>query len=299
MGALAFEPPDDVDIQPHDLSLHALAKEIKHIVEGKESDVLKELAVIGGSPHGARPKALLNYDILASTVTTDPTGAGSPWLVKFPAHNEHKEVCAIECLYAKLASDCGIDMPSTKYFGLGNSMAAFGIERFDRQNGMRVPMHTLAGLLHSDFRVPSVDYTTFLKAARFLTRNEREVEKAFLRCVFNVIMHNRDDHAKNFSFCLAQDRQWKLSDGYDLTYSAGPGGEHQMDICGEGRNPGRVHLIRLAKESGVNVTYASNTITAVSAVAGNFVQEAKEFEIRKATVKLINELITGNLGRMT
>lgn len=37
-------------------------------------------------------------------------------------------------------------------------------------------MHTLAGLLHANFRIPSsVDYTTFLRATRMLTRDEREV----------------------------------------------------------------------------------------------------------------------------
>ena len=298
IGALAFEPADDGKIQPEDLSLLTLAKEIKHIVAGEESDALGQLALIGGSPHGARPKVLVNYEIRSGTVSSDPSGAGSPWLIKFPSQNDHKEVCAIEALYAKLATDCGIDMPQTKYFDINNTLAAFGIVRFDRKDGMRIPTHTLAGLLHSDFRIPSVDYTTFLRVTRFLTRDEREVKKAYLRCVFNVIMHNRDDHAKNVSFCLTQDRLWKLSPGYDLTFSSGPGGEHQMDVCGEGGKPSKVYLMRLAKDSEVDHDFANNTILLVCAVADRFTEEAQLFAIRKTSIKYINGMIQANVARM-
>ena len=298
IGALAFEPADEGEIQPKDLSLLALAKEIQHVVAGDEVDTLSQLALLGGSPHGARPKVLVNYDSQTKKVASDPAGAGSPWLIKFPSQNEHKEVCAVEALYAKLAIDCGIDMPQTNYFDINTSLSAFGIARFDRQEGMRIPTHTLAGLLHSDFRTPSVDYTTFLRATRFLTKDDREVKKAYLRCVFNVIMHNRDDHAKNVSFCLSQDRQWKLSPGYDLTFSSDPGGEHQMDICGEGNTPGKSHLMQLAKDAEVDPIFAANSISSVSACAERFRDVAQNFAIRNATVKHINALLTTNLNRM-
>ena len=298
MGALSFEPADGDEIQPQDLSLLALAKEIKQVVAGKEIDALTQLALMGGSPHGARPKVLVNYQFATGSLSSDPQAEGSPWLIKFPAQNDHKEVCAIEALYAKLAGDCGIEMPQTRYFDINALLSAFGIERFDRHAGMRVPTHTLAGLLHSDFRIPSLDYTTFLRATRFLTRDEREVNKAFLRCVFNVVMHNRDDHAKNFSYRLSQDRQWQLSPGYDQTFSSGPGGEHQMDICGEGNRPGRSHLLRLAKEAEVDVQVALDAIEAVRAVAERFAKDAESFEIRKTTIKHIDALIKLNLTRL-
>jgi len=35
-----------------------------------------------------------------------------------------------------------------------------------------------------------------------LTRDVREVEKMYKLAVFNVLAHNRDDHAKNFSFLM-------------------------------------------------------------------------------------------------
>lgn len=299
MGALSFEPADAGEIQPQDLSLLTLAKEIRHVVAGEESDALAQLALMGGSPHGARPKVLVNYEAESGSLSSDAKAAGMPWLIKFPAQNEHKEVCAIEALYAKLAGDCGIEMPQTRYFDINASLSAFGIARFDRHAGMRVPTHTLAGLLHSDFRIPSVDYTTFLRATRFFTRDEREVKKAYLRCVFNVVMHNRDDHAKNISYRMTRDRQWKLSPGYDLTFSTGPGGEHQMDICGEGAKPGRAHLLRLANEAGVNADEAKRAIASVCEVAERFSAEAAAFAIRRASIRNIEALIKLNLSRLS
>jgi hypothetical protein len=125
--------------------------------------------------------------------------SGSGWLVKFQALGDHKEVCAIEAFYAQLAQACAWDMPDAQVFDWSAQDAALGIERFDLAQGQRVPIHSLAGFLQADFRIPSaVDYTTFLRATRMITRDEREVEKAFERAVFNVLFHNRDDHAKKF-----------------------------------------------------------------------------------------------------
>ena len=99
------------------------------------------------------------------------------WLVKFPAQGEHKEVCAVEQLYAELARDCGLEVPASALFDLSPRLAAFGVARFDRERGMRVPVHSLAGLLQVDFRMPgSTDYD-LAAGHRLLTRDEREVER--------------------------------------------------------------------------------------------------------------------------
>jgi serine/threonine-protein kinase HipA len=152
----------------------------------------------------------------------------------------------IEQLYAQLARDCALDMPRTQCFDLGTQLAAFGVERFDRHDGMRVPVHTLSGALNTDFRIPGIGYRTFLRATRLLTHSALEVGRAFERCVFNVVFNNRDDHAKNFSYRMDETFLWKLASCYDLTYDEGPRGEHQMDIEGEARNLGRADLLKLA-----------------------------------------------------
>ena len=50
-----------------------------------------------------------------------------------------------------------------------------------------------------------------LRVTTGLTRNIRETEKAYALACFNVLAHNRDDHAKNFSFLLDARDDWVLS----------------------------------------------------------------------------------------
>ena len=79
------------------------------------------------------------------------------------------------------------------------------------------------------------------------------MQSAYERVIFNVLFNNRDDHSKNFAFRLDRDRRWRLAPGYDLTFNMGPGGEHQMDIRGEGRQVTRAHALELARRGGVEV----------------------------------------------
>jgi serine/threonine-protein kinase HipA len=286
MGALRFAPPHDAQSREPDWNLLAIAQESRRVIDGDAEDALQALAIAGGSPQGARPKALVQFDEAAGTVSTRHDAPGTPWLVKFPAQGEHKEVCAIEQLYADLARECGIDIPPTHWFDLTSDMAAFAVERFDRERGMRVPVHSLAGLLHADFRAPgAVDYTALLRATRFLTRDEREVRDAFARAVFNVIFHNRDDHPKNFAWRLGSDSRWRLAPAFDLSFSEGPAGEHSLDVCGEASHITREHLLRLAADNDVPVSVSRDILDRVESIAAGFAERCKHYPIRKATVR--------------
>lgn len=300
MGALRFVPAAPPDAEEPDWNLLALAQESERALAGNADDALRELALAGGSPQGARPKALVQYDAATGQVSTRAEAPGEPWLVKFPAQGEHKEACAIERMYADLARDCGLEMPASAWFDLSPKLAAFGVARFDRKQGLRVPMHSLAGLLHADFRLPgSADYTTLLRATRLLTRDEREVHKAYERAVFNVLFHNRDDHPKNFAWRLGRDRRWRLAPAFDLSFSDGPRGQHHMDVCGEADAVGRAHLLRLAAEGGVAVKVAEKVIGRMLEQAEGVVQRAAGFAIRRGTVQRMRVVIEGCRKRVS
>jgi serine/threonine-protein kinase HipA len=49
---------------------------------------------------------------------------------------------------------------------------------------------------------------------------------------------------------MQDDGGWRLAPAYDLTFSDGPGGEHYLDIDGEGRNPTRAHVKKLGRTHG-------------------------------------------------
>lgn len=296
MGALVFEPSTTDELRQEDIQLLDLSTQAQAIIAGHDSDALKKLAALGGSPQGARPKVLVHYNEHTGAMSTAPSVGSTPWLVKFQAKDEHKEVCVMEGLYAILAEKCGLEMPATRVFDLDKTHGAFGIARFDIEAGLRVPTQTLAALLHADFRVPgATDYATFLRATRALTRDEREVKKAYARAVFNVVFNNRDDHAKNVSFRLGRDRNWRLAPCYDLTFNEGPGGEHHMDICGEGKNITRTNLHALAKQGGLDTGWADIVIDQMINVANAFRDVAPRKGIRPATLEMVSGAINQNV----
>ena len=291
MGALAFQPSDDLALTIADMSLLELAQAAQQVEQGRESKALKELALVGGSPHGARPKALLQLDLPTRTVSTRADAPGEPWLLKFPARGEHAEVCAVEYAYSNMARACGIEMPPTIHFRNDARLAAFGVQCFDRERGMRVPVHSFAGALNADFRLPSLDYRDVLRATRFFTGDEQEVRKAFARCVFNVVFHNRDDHAKNFALRMSERMEWKLAPAYDLSFNAGPRGQHQTAVMGEGLRPGRQELLALAKNCDVPLALADAAIERICETAQGLAQALDAAGVRKATRKLVGDAV--------
>ena len=68
-------------------------------------------------------------------------------------------------------------------------------------------MLTVSGYLYADHRVPSLDYNSVLAATRVLTKDIQEIKRVFRLMLFNILSHNKDDHAKNFSF-LGDKKIW-------------------------------------------------------------------------------------------
>ena len=265
IGALAFEPADPIEAEQLGLvKIADLAREIERVAgdehERTPAGQLQRLLVLGGSPQGARPKALLRWDPASNQFSADIAGAaaGEPWLVKFPARGEHAEVCALETLYARLAIAGGMEMPQARYLPLGKDHSAFAVRRFDRTTEpggaeVRVPLQSLAAMLHADHRLPSLDYETVLLATARITGDYRQTCEAFSRCVFNVLTHNRDDHAKNFAYRMDREGRWRLTPAFDLNFSQGPGGEHTTSVAGEGAAPGREQLLQVARRGGLKI----------------------------------------------
>jgi serine/threonine-protein kinase HipA len=217
MGALTYRPDQSID---KDETLHMLdfyAAEVGKILNGDYSGSLDLLVKKAGSSGGARPKVLVNID-------------GREWLVKFRATVDPANVGKTEYEYSLLAKRCGIEMPETRLF----EGKYFGTLRFDRAGGNRVHVHSAAGLLYASHRLPSLDYTGLMKATLILTRDVNEVAKMFRLMVFNVLIANMDDHAKNFSF-IYNDTSWKLSPSYDLLPSEGFNGNHSTTVNGNGK----------------------------------------------------------------
>ena len=298
IGALSFEPESSIGEQAIEMDLLTLAQSTQAVVGGHESDALKSLLIVGGSPQGARPKALVKYDASQGQISTLQTATGEDWLVKFPAQGENQSVCAAEHVYALMAKQCGLDMPESRFFDLGQGYGAFGVKRFDRDKELRIHTHTLAGVLNTNFRLPTLSYTQFLRCIRALTHSEPEVIKGYRQCVFNVVFNNRDDHTKNFSFVMDSVGQWTLSPPYDLSFNTGLNGEHNMDIMGEGKHVQRKHLLALAKNSDIKPAIARDIIEQTVAVANTLHSQLKNYPIDLELNQRICQHVAQNMAYM-
>ncbi|AXJ03748.1 toxin HipA [Pseudomonas fluorescens] len=303
MGAMSFEPvaPEALDPQV-EVSIDLLAAEVQEVLKGEGGEFLQQLLLVGGSPQGARPKALVYRDPRTGTFTTIARSGFEAWLVKFPARQEHPEVCAIEMVYAECLRMCGIKTPDTQYFSLPNGLAAFATKRFDREDDLRVPMQSLAAFTAADFQnAGALDYVNFLRATHLCTNDVREKALAFERVVFNVAFNNRDDHPKNFAYIMSKSGQWTLAPAYDVTFCEGPGGYHQMDVMGEALEIGRKAMLDLAEEAEVSAETADGIIARFCEVADQFATMAEKMYpgiITQDTLQTIQKRIDENVERL-
>ena len=253
LGALTYRPEFPIGQAPSGLDIGTLASDAQRVIAGDPGAVLSALTQLGSSPGGARPKILVarRSDGSFTHGISDPEPGLTPLIVKFPGPGDPKDIGPIELAYARMARTAGLSMTDC---GLVDDPAGpgwFVTERFDREAGRRLHLHSLAGLLHADPWIPSLDYEALLRATQFLTRDIRDVYAAFRMATFNVFAYNRDDHARQFSFLMDESGEWHLSPAYDLTFATGPGGEHSTSVVGEGRAPGGSHLIELAARAGL------------------------------------------------
>ncbi|MGN0367618.1 MAG: type II toxin-antitoxin system HipA family toxin [Wujia sp.] len=244
MGALEYEPDYHLTDDKVLDDLDYLSQQCQKILNTEYSPELDALYKMGGSSGGARPKIITNVD-------------GTDWMIKFPAHVDSREIGLQEYEYSKCAKKCGITMPETKLFPSCECGGYFGIQRFDLVQGgaenRKIHVVTTAGLLEADYQLPCLDYHDLMKLTRIITReNKEDIEDMFRRACFNVYAHNRDDHAKNFSFLYDEERDlWRLSPAYDLTYSNTYWGEHTTSVDGNGKNPGEQQLLNVGVKAGI------------------------------------------------
>ena len=300
MGALTYHPPAQKENLDHQmLDLHDLSREAHQVLAGKSDRILPQLLRAGGSPGGARPKVLIGLrgDEVISGEDELPEGY-TAWLVKFQSGKESIDDGRIEFAYAQMARAAGIIIPDTRLFTTHEGDAFFGVARFDRQQNRRRHVHTFGNLIHANFRIPGCDYELLLRVTRVLSKNHADVEAVFRQMVFNILAHNRDDHVKNFAFMLDAQGIWQATPAYDLTFSPGPGGEHTMTVAGEGREPGREHIMRIADGAGIARRDATAIVEKVAAAIGNWPQFARDVDIGAGTVRKIDNVMRSGLKRI-
>jgi serine/threonine-protein kinase HipA len=288
MGALVYQPGRDLEDQPSGgLDLNLLADEMANIQEGEASQMLDQLFHLGGSSQGARPKVLVGYNPTTGLVVHGALELSDDyqhWLIKFPSSLDRPDIAQIEQAYALMAKAAGLEMAETHLFKGNRRRMYFGTRRFDRVGSQRLHMHTAAGLLQADHRVPSLDYELLMQCALYLKMDLREAEKLFRMAAFNVLAHNQDDHGKNFSFLMEESGAWRLAPAYDLTFSYGPARQHCTTVMGSGL-PGLPELKKLGEK--FSIRERKSILEEVRDAISRWKQFATEAGVSNTSQKLI------------
>jgi hypothetical protein len=250
MGALEYHPETD-PAESEPVNLLQLFGAGEKILNGETVEVIQQLQELykqGSSPGGARPKVTVAFSEdmkeCYSGVCDAPDGF-THWLVKFRSRDDDIHKGAVEKVIADMADIAGIDMSPTKLLTVGDERF-FATKRFDRDGNRKIHMHTMAGYNHVNIVESSFDYNDAMLSVGSLARNMEDLMRMYRVAIFNVLVGNYDDHAKNFSFLY--DNEWRLAPAYDLTNSFG--NYHATTMMGKGM-PGKKDMIALAQEHGI------------------------------------------------
>ena len=292
MGGLEYFPHDNInDNTSTNFEIESIFEETQKIISGEKEDIVKELYLSGGSPGGARPKAVFsrNKEHFVSGYNKIPSNY-SGWIIKFFLEDDSKSIGKIEKAYSDMAKDCGIYMPETDLIHVkikNKSYSFFAIERFDRKNEKRIHCVSLSGLTYASHRLPSVSYEDIYLVTNQLCNNRKEINKLTDIMLFNIICHNKDDHSKNFSFQYINNA-WQLTPSYDLVYSSSLANEHMSDVGGNG-NPNYNDIKNLTNKFDIN--NMNEKMEQIIEVANNWKKYPDKYDIPKTEVNSINNAL--------
>jgi serine/threonine-protein kinase HipA len=295
-GALIYEPITD-DGKPENelINLDQIAEQSEDLLLTGNASFLDHLYHLGGNSVGARPKIFVNYNTKLNQFSTVTQEGFEPWIIKFPAINDFKDIARIEYAYYKMALDCGIEMSDSNIFYSEKGKVFFGTKRFDRIGNQRLHLHSACGLLHDDFRYSTLDYGHVMDAANRLENNLSACEKVFRLAVFNIYASNMDDHSKNVAFLMNENGNWRLAPAYDLTFSPSPGGYHSLSVANTYQEIGKNDLLKLSSYFGIN--NGNVIIDQVKEVLSTWKKFSTEFEVSKKESHLIEKTLVQKLGK--
>ena len=274
MGALTYEPIDGEEDSCLRVDLAISAESAGKIVSHEPGKIDKTLIASASTAGGAQPKILVARNPVTGEIRTGsdevPHGM-EPWLVKLTTGRDvARTTGAVEYSYFQMAEEAGLNVPESQLIEDSEGVAHLAIRRFDRHDddpNLRIHLHSYAGLMHLNFKERDYDYRELFQATLALTKDQREATALFRQMTFNVLTHNHDDHAKNFSFLMDAEGHWRLAPAYDLVFCSNQFGGNWMSVGGRTTDITKEHLMAIGKEFGVRRNEASEIVDQVSDVA--------------------------------
>ena len=288
MGALEYEPSQELTSLNETVDLDALTKLASEILSEKEQihiekndNLMAQLMECGSSVGGARAKTLIAWNPETNDIRSGQINAGKGyeyWLLKFDNIKNNKdkdsrpddgEYTKVEYAYYLMALDAGIEMSGCRLYK-ENGSAHFMTKRFDRKGvkGEKLHMQSLCALAHMDFNSPrAYSYEEAFAVMKQLRLPYSDFAQLFRRMVFNEYAKNYDDHTKNISFLMDKKGVWSLSPAYDITFSYRKDSiwvsAHQMLINGKSDNITKEDMLKVAEKAGIKKSDAVKSIEQV------------------------------------
>ncbi len=309
IGALEYIPAIPTPESDEILEIKTLYEQTKAIIENNPNEFTKDWldnASSFASAGGARPKVLVSWNKEENIIKRKgyKEDGFEEWLIKFDERvagiENYNGFMQLEYLYMSMAKEIGINVPEIDLIQTKDGLVHYAIKRFDRQDGKKFHLHTLASMEHINFNIPAhYSYLNALKLTNFLTNDYFQIEEFFRRMVFNVIGRNQDDHAKNFSFIMDEDGYWDLAPAYDITYAFGKGytKEHQMTINGKTDNIELQDLYLIADKVGISRNKVNEIVEQIGDKFLEFPKRAKELEINNNLIQEIEKNIRWHIPK--
>jgi HipA-like C-terminal domain./HipA-like N-terminal domain. len=302
MGALEYEPcaadlahTRAVDINSlYDMSLKVLNDRDNIALKSDDELTLQALLAVGTSAGGRQMKAIIAINSETGEIRSgqcDGLDGFEYYILKFGDNS--MPIAEIETAYHNMAVAAGVNMEECRILSVEGTNH-FLTKRFDRKNGEKVFMQTLAAI-NPDAR----SYEDLVATCREMSIPEAEIEQLFTRMAFNVMANNTDDHNKNFSFLLEERDQWRVAPAYDVTFIFNPNGtganiERRLSIGGKTAEITKSDLLDFARHN--DIKNASAIINTVAEAISNFNEYAKEFGISQPWRGIIQKALNDNLS---
>jgi len=210
------------------------------------------------------------------------------YILKFNEREDYPSA-EIEAAFYDVAQNCGITMMFSDTFEV-EGVKHFLTERFDRKNGRKVHIQTLAAI-----RPGTDSYEGLFSVCRELQLPEKEIQELYCRAVFDVLSGNTDDHDKNVSFEMRPDGTWHLAPAYDVTFTAdlyNPGMIfRRRSVSGKNRGLTTDDPIALADTAGIKGAPA--IITKVCTALTGLRNAAERRGVFPHWIDLIEEYVSG------
>jgi serine/threonine-protein kinase HipA len=232
---------------------------------------LRQLIAPGTSLGGARPKASVRDE------------AGVLCMAKFPSRRDTRNVGAWELVANSLARKAGINVPEARPLHFQESeFTTFLVKRFDRTAPGRrlafVSAMTLTQHKDGDEGASYIELVDLLQSRGANTI--ADCEQLFRRVLFNIRIHNTDDHLRNHGFFVGA-QGIRLSPAYDMNPSVDRN-ELSLAIDETDATCDVAVAMNAHKSYGISAAQADKALQFVETAVADWKAEANRFGIPKA-----------------